>query len=236
MKVLATQNCVTEGFGLYERWLVENRVEHTVVNTWRGEALPPLDSVDAMLVGGTPVSAYALDGHPHLVALREYLRQAIAGGKACLGVCFGSQLLALLLGATVRRNERVEIGGYELRLTAAGRADPVLRGFPERFPVFQWHGDTFSIPPGAALLVEGDDCRNQMFRRDRVVGVQFHLDVTSADAAAWADAYPDEPAAVGKTRAQLVDECRAREPEMRRLADLLLSGFFATMRPAGGAS
>ncbi len=235
MRVLALQNCVTEGFGLYGRWLVEHGLPHTIVDTWRGGPLPPPEGVDAILVGGTPASAYALDGHPHLVAVREYLRAAIARGTPCLGVCFGSQLLALLLGGAVRANPVKELGGYEARLTPEGRGDPLLRGFPERFPVFQWHGDTFTLPPGATLLVEGDDCRNQMFRRGGVVGVQFHFDVTAADAAAWADAYGDELAAFGRTKARIVEECRAREPAMRRLADLLLTNFFAAARGTGAA-
>ena len=230
MKVLALQNCVTEGFGLYERWLEEHGVPHAVVNTWRGEAPPAPGPGDAILVGGTPASVCALEEQPCLVAERDYLRAAIARGTPVLGVCFGSQLLAHLLGAEVRPNPRKELGGSELRLTAAGLADPLLRGFPERFPVFQWHGDTFSLPAGATLLVEGEDCRNQMFRHGAVVGVQFHFDVTAADAAAWADAYGDELAAFGKSKAQIVEECRVREPAMRGLADRLLGNFFAMAR------
>ena len=53
----------------------------------------------------------------------------------------------------------------------------------------------------------------------------FHLEVTSGDAARWADAYPMELEAVGKTREQVVEECREREPEMRGLARLLIGNF-----------
>lgn len=118
-----------------------------------------------------------------------------------------------------------EIGGCELRVTAAGGADPLLAGFPAHFPTFQWHGDTFDVPDGAVLLAEGTACRNQLFRRGPVDGAQLHLEVASAEAAAWADAYAAELAEVGKSRDQVVAECRAREAEMATLAARLVHNF-----------
>ena len=56
-------------------------------------------------------------------------------------------------------------------------------------------------------------------------GVIFHLEITSADASGWAEAYPMELEAVGKTRAQVVEECKEGEPEMRGLARLLIGNF-----------
>ena len=93
--------------------------------------------------------------------------------------------------------------------------------------MFQWHGDTFVIPEGDALLAEGRDCRNQLFRRGNAVAVQFHNEVTAADADAWAVAYADELSDVGKTREQVVAECRAREAPMKELAFRMLDNFFA---------
>jgi GMP synthase (glutamine-hydrolysing) len=49
---------------------------------------------------------------------------------------------------------------------------------PEQMMVFHWHGDTFGIPPGAVRVAESDACANQAFvYRQRVVGVQFHIEV-----------------------------------------------------------
>jgi len=76
------------------------------------------------------------------------------------------------------------------------------------------------------LLVEGEVCRNQMFRQGKVVGVQFHLEATSAEAGAWAKAYPDELAAIGKTPSKVVSECQEHENQMEQLAARLLANFF----------
>jgi GMP synthase-like glutamine amidotransferase len=225
MRILAIQNCRVEGFGQYEQVLHDLRVDCRLVHAYRDEPLPYFKEFDAILIGGTPISAYEAHDHPFLLAERRYLEEAVHADRACFGICCGAQILAQILGAEVRRCERMEIGVYEVRLTEAGRDDALLEGLPSRFPVFRWHGDTFDIPEGADLLVEGQDCRNQMFRKGKVVGVQFHLETSSSEAQAWADGYGDELVAFGKSRAEVVAECRDREQEMQVLAERLLGNF-----------
>ena len=225
MRVLAIQNCPVEGFGLYEEYILEKGIQHDLIHAYRMPDLPSIDGYDAILVGGTPASARNVERDPFLRTLSEYLAPAIEAGKPCFGICCGGQILARLLGAEIRKADRKEIGGYEVSLTPAGRADSLTKGLPETFPVFQWHGDTFELPEDADLIAQGDDCRNQMFRKGTVVGVLFHLEVTGEEAASWADAYEEELANFGKTRDQVVAECREREEEMRRLAFSLLESF-----------
>jgi hypothetical protein len=63
--------------------------------------------------------------------------------------------------------------------------DPLFDGLGVE-TVFHWHGETFDLPPGAELLASSDLCRNQAFRvRDRVYGMQFHLEVTPEMIADW---------------------------------------------------
>ena len=225
MKILAIQNCEIEGFGLYELYLLDREIDYRVVHAYRDRTLPPVEAFDAILIGSTPISAYAAGEYPFLQRECEYLQRALAAGKPCLGICCGAQILAQLLGAQVRKCKRKEIGGYELHLTPEGQNDPLLHGFPPLFPVFHWHGDTLDIPADAQLLVEGDDCRNQLFRCGKVVGVLFHLEVTGNVASLWADEYAAELAELGKSKAQVVAECRKREQAMKPLADQLLGNF-----------
>ena len=57
--------------------------------------------------------------------------------------------------------------------------------FSQQTEVFHWHGDTFEIPRGAALLASSDACAHQGFVLDnRVVGLQFHLETTPVSARA----------------------------------------------------
>ncbi|NIM51403.1 MAG: GMP synthase [Gemmatimonadales bacterium] len=229
MAVLGIQNCDLEGFGRYARLLTQWEVGLEVVRAHSGQPLPPSSGFDALLVGGTPISARDLAQHDFLRGESRYLAHAVAGGMPCLGICCGAQLLAQVLGAEVRRCERMEIGPCEVRLTDAGTHDDVLAGFPRKFPVFQWHGDVFELPEHARLLVEGEICRNQMFRVGSVLGVLFHLEVASGEVAAWADEYAHELALVGKSKAAVVSECEASESAMADLAERLLRNFLRSM-------
>ena len=134
-------------------------------------------------------------------------------------------MLARRLGAEVRRSPEKEVGGYEVRLTRDGAMDTLFAGFPEEFPVFQWHSDMFEVPPGGKLLGEGDTCPIQAFSWENVRGIIFHLEISRREAGRWADAYPAELEEVGKTREQVLDECGEREPEMKWLASKLMDNF-----------
>lgn len=228
MKVLVIQNDETEALGQYVRYLKTFRVGHTVLHAYGMDSddfFPPVDFFDAFIVGPTPISANDIEEHTYLRREWDYLAEVVESGKPCLGVCCGGQMLARKLGAQVRRSPEKEVGGYEVRLTEEGLEDPLFSGFPDEFPVFHWHSDMFEVPPGGRLLVEGDPCPIQAFGHGNVWGVIFHLEIDRREAGRWADAYPAELEAVGKTRGQVLDECGEREPEMRWLASKLMDNF-----------
>ena len=229
MRILAIQNCAAEGFGSYAGLLVSEGAALEVVHPYRGDLLPPPRGWDAVLVGGTPISVLEAERHAFLREESRFLSEAVRRDVPCLGICAGGQLLAQILGARVSRNPTKEIGGYEVRLTQAGSADALFRGFPARFPVFHWHGDTFAVPVGGDRLVEGEACQNQAFRAGRVVGLQFHLETGRAEAEAWARLYADELAAFGKTTDAVVAECAGSEPERTRLAESLVRNFIESL-------
>lgn len=136
-------------------------------------------------------------------------------------------MLAKLMGGEVLKSPSKEIGGYKVALTEQGLSDPLYQGFPREFPVFHWHSDMFTVPQGGVLLATGNPCPIQSFRKDNVWGVIFHLEITTQDAMRWADAYPDEPRAIGKTREQVLNECNSDEHEMRDLAITLMKNFLS---------
>ncbi len=189
------------------------------------DVFPPAEFYDAFIIGPTPISANDVDDHDFLRREWELLGALIESGKPVLGVCCGGQMLARRLGAEVRRSPEKEVGGYEVRLTEEGLEDPLFVSFPEEFPVFQWHSDMFEVPPGGSLLAVGEPCPIQAFGLGNVRGVIFHLEIDRREAGRWAKAYPAELEAVGKTREQVLKECREREPEMRELAYLLMDNF-----------
>jgi GMP synthase (glutamine-hydrolysing) len=226
-RVLIIQNDVTENLGLYEK-LLRERVEVDVVHAYTMKAdFPGTEGYSAFIVGPTPISANDVQRHQFLVKEWEYLSRVVGSGKPVLGVCCGGQMLARLLGADVVRSPRKEVGGYTVTLTDAGSVDPLFRGFPRDVPVFHWHGDMFKVPPGGRLLARGDPCPIQAYAWKNVRGVIFHLEIDHREAERWASAYPSELEIVGKTKAQVIEECQDREPEMKRLAGVLVDNFLA---------
>ncbi len=161
-----------------------------------GDPIPDTEHYDIVFVFGGPMNADEDDRYPWLPGEREVVRRAVESGQAVVGLCLGSQLLARSLGATVSKNPVKEIGWDLVTLTEDGRNDTVFGGLPTLLPVFQWHGDTFSLPEGAALLATSTRCQHQAFRAgDRVYGFQFHVELTSDMVGEWADAYCEEVAA-----------------------------------------
>jgi GMP synthase-like glutamine amidotransferase len=230
LRVIGIQNCEVEGFGCFGEALEARGLEFGIRHVYREPQFPKPETFDAVLVGGTPVSVYAIDGHPFLSDERKWLNAVKSAGKPCLGICFGAQILASILGAPVRRAPRMEIGIFEVELTDAGRKEPLFAGFPPRFPFFQWHGDTFDLPRPASLLVHGRDCVNQVFRSGSTSGLQFHLELGVSDAMRWADAYPEELAVSGKTREELKAELETTEPARRDLSETFIDRFVDWIR------
>jgi GMP synthase (glutamine-hydrolysing) len=98
--------------------------------------------------------------------------------------CFGFQGLAVALGGTVVRDDaHAEMGSTWIRLTAAGKADPLLSGLAEGFWAQEGHHDrVVGVPKGVTLVAEGDFVTEQAFRIDGAPfwASQFHPELTVA--------------------------------------------------------
>ena len=101
-----------------------------------------------------------------------------------LGVCLGAQLVAEAAGGLVQRAPVPEIGWYEVGLEAGAEDDPLFEGLPERFVSFQWHSYVAVPPAGSAPLARSEHCLQGFRLADAPAwGIQFHAEVSAADAA-----------------------------------------------------
>lgn len=143
------------------------------------QPLPPLEQIDSVLVMGGPMSVHDESSYPWLTEEKKFIYSAISQGKRVMGICLGAQLIASVLGATVRKHTEKEIGWFPVQLTEKGKVSPFFRGFPEQYHAFHWHGETFDIPWGAKLLATTEGCTNQAFAEGpNVLGLQYHLEST----------------------------------------------------------
>jgi GMP synthase (glutamine-hydrolysing) len=188
VRVLVLQHIACEHPGVFSEVMRDRGVEQVPVELDENEPLPDWREFDAVLAMGGPMGAVDDADHLWLAPEKQLVREAVDEGRPFLGVCLGVQLLAAALDAPVYPAERPEVGLLPVELTPEGRDDPLFAGVEEPLVSLQWHGDTFDLPDGAALLARSPLVPNQAFRAgERAYGVQFHLEVTGEMAREWAE-------------------------------------------------
>ena len=197
---------------------------HTVVdqlsfaNPGVDSAFPDFDQFDAVVLMGAPWSTYDHDliGSWVLPEMEQVAR-ADAKGVPVLGICFGGQLLASVLGGRVLSSDRAEIGWSDIETDDASVV-------PEG-PWFQWHYDRWVLPPGASEIAR-NAAASQAFVYRRNLAVQFHPELSSAMLDGWlSNGGASKAAEVGVDPERLVAETALRAAEAGRRAQLLVDGF-----------
>ena len=186
-RILVLQHVAAEPLGTLDPLIRARGHRIRYVNFERQpDARPSMDRYHGLIVLGGPMNVQDREHRQHLLTEMHLIEQALAQDKPVLGICLGSQLLAHVLGAPVRRHHQSEIGWYDLRTTSAGRTDAVLGPLGDCAPVFQWHSYTFDIPQSAEHLALTASCENQAFRHGHnAYGFQFHLEVNEPLVRRW---------------------------------------------------
>lgn len=201
--------------GLLYDWVAGHggRVEELRIDVEDREVDPR--DYDLIVPLGSEFAAYD-DTIPWIEREKRLLREAVDADVPVLGICFGGQLLARVLGGRCYRAKESEIGWLPVRTR-----DPEL--VPEG-PWFQWHFDTFDPPPGAAVVAESD-VGPQAFVAGRNLGLQFHPEVTPAIMEEWVRVYRHELDAEGVDPDDLLTETRERADSARQTSWKLLDTF-----------
>jgi len=130
--------------------------------------LPDDFAFDGCIVTGSRASVYW--DEDWIEPTKAWVGDAIERGIPFLGVCYGHQLLADVLGGEVELVADYEIG-YR---TVEHDGSRLFEGVDEEFTVFTTHSDRVSeLPPGADLTAE-NDYGIHGFRKGDVFTVQFH--------------------------------------------------------------
>jgi len=174
---------------------------------YRGDQLPELEGYDGVVLLGGTMNAEDDARHPYLPDVVALLQEALRRAVPVLGICLGGQLLARAVGARIWRKPAAEIGYFPIRLTEAGRADPLFQGLGDELLTLQWHYDAFDVPAGATLLADSPRDSAQAFRLGSCHGLQFHPEVTPEMVAQWSTWNPAALGAAAQptTREKLLD-------------------------------
>ncbi len=181
LSIHTLQHVPYEGLGCIENWIRKHHHQLSYTRLYESISFSEIADFDWLIVMGGPMSVYEEDLFPWLKEEKRFIKEAIEKGKTVLGICLGSQLIAEVLGARVFPNKLKEIGWFQVTKTQAGKQHSLLNGIdPDEFSVFHWHGDTYDLPPATEHLFFTDICKHQAFVFDnRVLGIQFHLEVTN---------------------------------------------------------
>ena len=165
------------------------------------------------------------DDLPWIAPVLALIRAAVQEDIAVLGHCLGGQLMAKALGAEVRRNAVKEIGWGPVEVApndiAARWFGPDIKSFES----FHWHGETFSIPPGATRVLASPHCENQAFALGKHLGMQCHVEMTPELIRAWCRDWDREVRALAsrmpsvQTPAQMTEAVEEKTRGLNAVAD-----------------
>lgn len=137
---------------------------------------PSAADFDAVAFFGAAWSVYDAATIPWISDEIEYARSLISLGVPTLGICFGGQMLAAAVGGSVSRAPVPEIGWVSVAST-----EPALI---DTGPWLSWHLDRFTVPAHVPVVAR-TALATQAFAIGRVLGLQFHPEVTDAVLEAW---------------------------------------------------
>jgi GMP synthase-like glutamine amidotransferase len=181
MKIHILQHVSFEPAGMITDWA--KLYQHSLSYSFLFEKeihWPACNDMDMLVIMGGPMGVNEEDKFEWLKEEKRFIKDVIAADKIVLGICLGSQLLAEALGARVYPDKEKEIGFFPVTKTTAGKTDEVFAPVPESWNVFHWHGDTFDLPEGASHLFTSAPCKQQVFRKGKCTGIQFHPEVDTA--------------------------------------------------------
>jgi GMP synthase-like glutamine amidotransferase len=194
----------SEGPAYFASYLEGRSIPLQLIALDEGAPVPrePRDFSGLCFMGG-PMSVN--DDLPWIAPALELIREAVRKDVPVIGHCLGGQLMSKAFGGTVSANPVKEIGWGEVRVSDNSIAREWL-GDLQAFDAFHWHGETFTIPPGATRILENPHCRNQAFALGKHLGMQCHVEMTEDLIKVWVRSGADEIRASSSPAVQKPDE------------------------------
>jgi len=184
-EILIFRHAPHEGPGYLADFLGRHRRPWRLIRIDRNDPIPSsIDGVSGLVFMGGPMSVN--DPLPWIPPVLKLIREAVSADVPVLGHCLGGQLISKALGGAITKNPVKEIGWLPVSRVDSPAAKPWLDGLPAEFEVFHWHGETFSIPPGATRILTSSDCANQAFVIGKTLAFQCHIEMTGEMVREWA--------------------------------------------------
>ena len=202
--------------GYVTEWLEEHGAEAEVFRIdLEDRELDPA-AYDLIVSLGSEFAAYD-DSRDFVRREARLMERAVEADVPILGLCFGGQMLARVLGGEVHRGTESEIGWMPVRTRDPDLVPPG--------PWFQWHFDVITPPAGVDVVAE-TDLGAQAFVAGRSLGLQFHPEVTPEIMDEWVRTYRHELDADGVDPDALLEETHRLAEESKRTSWQLFERFW----------
>jgi GMP synthase-like glutamine amidotransferase len=222
--ILIFRHVEIEGPGFFGEFLHIHNIPFRMIYLDKEQHFPrDLDKVSALVFMGGPMSVN--DPLPWISDELDLIRRAHERSLPMLGHCLGGQLISKALGGEVTRNPVSEIGWHQVRQTPGKAASLWLKDIASEFEVFHWHGETFSLPDGAELILDSQYCQNQAFVIGKTLAMQCHIEMTAEMVKEWAEAFTDTTLNQSLS-VQSKAEMQKRLPEKIKALQLIASKIY----------
>jgi GMP synthase-like glutamine amidotransferase len=229
------RHAASEGPGYFATYLDRRRAPWEVLKVDQGASIPsnPRAYSGLVFMGG-PMSVN--DELPWIAPVLQLIRTAVEQGVPTLGHCLGGQLIAKALGGRVTRNPVKEIGWGRVDVVEDTVAAEWFGADLRQFNSFHWHGETFSIPPGATRIAASPWCDNQAFSLGPHLAMQCHVEMTPQLIQAWCRDWEKEVEALARrmpsvqSPAQMLDGVEDKVRALNIVADNVYDRWLAGVR------
>lgn len=220
---LILQHGPTSPPGLLGEWAQARGVAVEVCRTFEEGALSNGNAPD---VAGRPFVSCLGSKHspldrevPVVAATIALIANAVEQDVPVLGLCYGGQVLADVLGGVVEPAPAAELGWHTI-----DSDDP--RRVPAG-PWLEWHYQRFTLPPGAQQIAQSAN-GVQAFGSGPHLGTQFHPESTIEIVRHWARSDHDRLVSLGITDAEArLEAGREGADQARANAFQLFDDFWA---------
>jgi len=234
-QILIFRHLANEGPGYFAEFLQHHDVPYKLIAIDKNQPVPiSLENVAGLVFMGGPMSVN--DPLPWIADEIRLIQQAFRQDLPMLGHCLGGQLISKALGGQVGPNPVKEIGWLPVQRTQDSRVQDWLRGLPESFEAFHWHGETFSIPTGATTILSSAECPHQGFVIGNTLALQCHVEMTADMVRDWAQVNDGElaqPSATIQTAVQMTERLPERIQQLHQYAESLYTRWLRPILSAG---
>jgi GMP synthase (glutamine-hydrolysing) len=151
------------------------REQFTVWNVFKNPHIDAAlaDEHDALFIGGSSDDpddrvSFDPDQFPFIVDAKALIRYCIDHSIPTFASCIGFQIaVEVLHGQVIFDKVHMEMGTYPIRLTDAGKSDPLFEGISDGFLAVAGHKKRAAkVPDGCTLLAYSDLCPIQAIKVD----------------------------------------------------------------------